>query len=105
MAPSPQRERSPGLVPTGLELWGSLRGCHRTGRSSSLGLSSAHRWPWSPNCSLETKKRSRDPQGSTTSIREDESCCDQDTYWTVMPPEPDPAPLCFSASDLNHHGL
>ena len=37
----PQGHRSPGLVPAGLEPWGSLRGGHRRGWSSSPGLSSA----------------------------------------------------------------
>ena len=37
----PQGRGSPGLVPAGLEPWGSLRGGHRRGWSSSPGLSSA----------------------------------------------------------------
>ena len=37
----PQGHGSPGLVPAGLEPWGSLRGGHRRGWSSSPGLSSA----------------------------------------------------------------
>ena len=47
---------------TSLELWGGLRGCHRKGGSSILGLSSAHRWPRSPSFKFETWKMSRDPE-------------------------------------------
>ena len=43
--PTSPSEMESWSIPADLELWGSLRGGHRKGRSSSLGLSSAQRQP------------------------------------------------------------